>query len=110
MALNVKTGVADRIVHEHRSHRFRSAFGSVPSYEFHKCVTRYRGRSPAKLFLLAQFLAMAFAQLTYRESLRDIGRVFMTSKLYHNCAATCQRSTLRCQLARLAHLRGLAQV
>jgi hypothetical protein len=45
----------------------------VPAYEFHKCVTRYRGDDHLRSFSCwDQFLAMAFAQLTYRESLRDI--------------------------------------
>ena len=42
-------------------------------YEFQKCVARYRGDYQQKGFSCwDQFLAMAFAQLTYRESLRDI--------------------------------------
>jgi hypothetical protein len=41
--------------------------------EFQTCVTRYGGDHSLKRFLRwDQFLAMAFAQLTYRESLRDI--------------------------------------
>jgi len=44
-----------------------------PSYEFRKCVERYDGNYKVKSFTcLDQFLCMAFAQLTYRESLRDI--------------------------------------
>lgn len=45
----------------------------VPLYEFHKCVQRYNGHPKVKTFSCwDQFLTMAFAQLTYRESLRDI--------------------------------------
>ena len=45
----------------------------APRYEFQKCVARYRGDYQEKGFSCwDQFLAMAFAQLTYRESLRDI--------------------------------------
>jgi hypothetical protein len=45
----------------------------LPSYEFQKCIERYRGDAHHRGFSCRdQFLAMAFAQLTYRESLRDI--------------------------------------
>jgi len=45
----------------------------LPKYEFRKCVDRYRGNYKVKSFTCwDQFLCMAFAQLTYRESLRDI--------------------------------------
>ena len=45
----------------------------APRYEFQKCVARYRGDYQQKGFSCwDQFLAMAFAQLIYRESLRDI--------------------------------------
>ena len=40
---------------------------------FRRCVSRYAGERKVKSFsCLDQFLCMAFAQLTYRESLRDI--------------------------------------
>src|SRR5260370_10325105 len=58
----------------------------VPSYEVEKCVARYRGDSHGRGFSCRdQYLAMAFAQLTYRESLRDIEACLrsMSSKLYH---------------------------
>lgn len=58
----------------------------IPQYEFRKCVERYGGNYKVKKFSCwDQFLAMAFAQLTYRESLRDIEaclRAFK-NKLYH---------------------------
>lgn len=55
-------------------------------YEFHKCVERYQGHYKVKSFsCLDQFLCMAFAQLTYRESLRDIEICLraMNNNLYH---------------------------
>jgi hypothetical protein len=58
----------------------------LPRYEFQKCVSRYRGDYQQKSFSCwDQFLAMAFAQLTYRESLRDIEACLrsMSGKLYH---------------------------
>jgi hypothetical protein len=58
----------------------------LPSYEFQKCVARYRGDSyPRGFSCLDQYLAMAFAQLTYRESLRDIEACLRSvgPKLYH---------------------------
>jgi len=60
--------------------------GHLPSYEFQKCVARYRGDSHDRGFSCRdQYLAMAFAQLTYRESLRDIEACLraMSRKLYH---------------------------
>ena len=58
----------------------------LPLYEFHKCVQRYQGDYKARSFsCMDQFLSMVFAQLTYRESLRDIESClrFMRPKLYH---------------------------
>jgi len=58
----------------------------VPEYEFRKCVARYAGDHRIKNFTCwDQFLCMAFAQLTYRESLRDIEACLRTKskKLYH---------------------------
>jgi len=57
-----------------------------PSYEFRKCVERYDGNYKVKTFTcMDQFLCMAFAQLTYRESLRDIEACLRGArpKLYH---------------------------
>src|SRR5271165_3979831 len=52
---------------------FAQLMDHLPAYEFQKCVTRYRGDYQQKSFSCwDQFLTMAFAQLTYRESLRDI--------------------------------------
>ena len=45
----------------------------IPRYEFDVCVKRYSNDfKPRKFSFWNQFLAMAFAQLTFRESLRDI--------------------------------------
>ena len=57
-----------------------------PSYDFRKCVNRYQGDARHRGFsCLDQYLAMAFAQLTYRESLRDIEACLgsISGKLYH---------------------------
>ena len=58
----------------------------LPQREFRKCVERYCGNHKIKTFTCwDQFLCMAFAQLTYRESLRDIQACLRVSgrKLYH---------------------------
>jgi transposase len=58
----------------------------LPQREFRKCVERYHGNHKLKSFTCwDQFLCMAFAQLTYRESLRDIQACLRVSgrKLYH---------------------------
>jgi len=58
----------------------------LPHKEFQKCVARYRGDSNLRGFSCwDQYLAMSFAQLTYRESLRDIEACLgaMLPKLYH---------------------------
>ena len=65
---------------------FSQIMDFIPMNEFRKCVTRYQGNRNIKSFsCLDQFLCMAFAQLTYRESLRDIESCLrsMQSKLYH---------------------------
>ena len=52
---------------------FAPLMDHLPRYEFQKCVSRYRGEYQQKSFSCwDQFLAMAFAQFTCRESLRDI--------------------------------------
>ncbi len=58
----------------------------LPSYEFRLCVNRYRGQDKIKSFSCwDHFLCMSFAQLTYRESLRDIQACLRGNqqKLYH---------------------------
>ena len=70
----------------------------LPIYEFQKCVQRYQGNYRIKNFsCLDQFLCMAFAQLTYRESLRDIEACLrtMAPRLYHmGIRGNISRSTL----------------
>jgi hypothetical protein len=71
----------------------------LPLHTFRRCVARYQGEYYVKQFrCLDQYFAMAFAQLTYRESLRDIEACLhaQQSKLYHmglRCAGVA-RSTL----------------
>ena len=77
---------------------FAQLLDHLPSYEFQKCVTRYRGDYQQKAFSCwDQYLAMAFAQLTYRDSLRDIEACLrsMQGKLYHmGFRGKVSRSTL----------------
>ena len=65
---------------------FAQLMDFLPIYEFHQCVQRYHGHYKMKSFSCwDQFLCMAFAQLTYRESLRDIEACLRSAqrKLYH---------------------------
>jgi len=66
---------------------FAQLMDFVPSsYEFRRCVERYHGNYKITSFSCwDQFLSMAFAQLTYRESLRDIEACLRAApaKLYH---------------------------
>src|SRR5213079_1632464 len=65
---------------------FSQLIAHLSHIEFQKCVTRYDGdRHHRSLSCWDQYLAMAFAQLTYRESLRDIEACLrsMSGKLYH---------------------------
>jgi Domain of unknown function (DUF4372)/Transposase DDE domain len=58
----------------------------LPAHEFRKCVNRYAGHHKVKSFTCwDQFLSLAFAQLTFRESLRDIQTCLRAAqpKLYH---------------------------
>jgi hypothetical protein len=77
---------------------FAQLIEHLPHKEFQKCVARYRGDRYAKNFSCwDQYLAMAFAQLTYRESLRDIETCLgaVAGKLYHmGFHASVARSTL----------------
>lgn len=70
----------------------------LPLHEFNKCVAHYQGNHRVKKFsCLNQFYVMAFAQLTYRESLRDIEACLnaMQNKLYHlGIQGPISRSTL----------------
>jgi hypothetical protein len=65
---------------------FAQLMDFLPVYEFQKCVQRYNGHYKVKHFSCwSQLLCMAFAQLTYRESLRDIEACLRSTqrKLYH---------------------------
>src|SRR3989338_8609497 len=65
---------------------FSQVMEFLPMYEFRKCVERYRGDYKVLSFTcLDQFLCMAFAQITFRESLRDIQACLRSkqNKLYH---------------------------
>jgi IS4 transposase len=77
---------------------FSQIMNHLPIYEFNKCVERYNGNHRIKKFTcLSQFYTMAFAQLTYRESLRDIEACLsaLHTKLYHvGIRSTIARSTL----------------
>jgi len=65
---------------------FAQVMAHAPTYEFKKCVSRYGGDSRNRGFSCwDQFLCLSFAQLTYRESLRDIQACLRSvqDKLYH---------------------------
>ena len=65
---------------------FAQLIAHLSHIEFQKCVTRYDGdQHHRNLSCWDQYLAMAFAQFTYRESLRDIEACLgsMSGKLYH---------------------------
>lgn len=65
---------------------FSQVMDYLPKHIFRQCVNRYHGNRKIKNFTcLDQFLCMAFAQLTYRESLRDIEVCLRAqhNKLYH---------------------------
>src|ERR1017187_4697210 len=65
---------------------FAQIMEHLPLTTFRRCVARYGGEHKVKTFsCLDQYLCMAFAQLTYRESLRDIEACLraQASKLYH---------------------------
>ncbi len=77
---------------------FSQLMGLYSHYDFRKCVERYNGNYRVKKFLCRdQYLCMAFAQLTYRECLRDI-EIFLRSmqeRLYHmGIRGKVSRSTL----------------
>ena len=83
-------------------HQGRTVFSQVmdflPIHKFRQCVDRYQGNKGVRTFSsFDQFMCMAFAQLTYRESLRDIECCLraMREKLYHmGIRGNISRSTL----------------
>ena len=65
---------------------FAQLMDFLPLHTFRRCVARYPSNYPTKTFShLDQYLSMAFAQLTFRESLRDIEVCLRAheAKLYH---------------------------
>lgn len=77
---------------------FAQLMDFLPAHEFRRCVERYSGNYKASRFSCwDQFLCMAFAQLTYRESLRDIETCLRAAgeRLYHlGIRGHVSRSTL----------------
>lgn len=77
---------------------FSQIMDFMSKHKFRRCVNRYKGNYRIRSFTCYdQFLCMAFAQLTYRESLRDIECCLraMQEKLYHmGIRAKVSRSTL----------------
>src|SRR5690606_377586 len=77
---------------------FAQLMERLPLHTFRRCVQRFPSKYPTKTFShLDQFLCMAFAQLTYRESLRDIETCLRAhqAKLYHlGIRGSVARSTL----------------
>ena len=77
---------------------FSQLMDFLPMYEFRKCVDRYDGNYHTSSFsCMDQYLCMSFAQLTYRESLRDIEACLRSrkEKLYHlGIRGKISRSTL----------------
>ncbi len=77
---------------------FAQLMDLLPLHAFHRSVERYEGQRYVKSFsCLDQFLVMAFAQLTFRESLRDVEACLsaVPSKLYHmGIRSSVSRSTL----------------
>jgi hypothetical protein len=77
---------------------FAQLTSHLPLSTFRRCVTSYGGEHKVKRFsCLEQFLCLAFAQLTYRESLRDIETCLraQSEKLYHmGIRSRISRSTL----------------
>ena len=77
---------------------FSQLINFLPDREFRRCVSRYDGDCRLRSFSCwDQFLSMAFAQLTYRESLRDIEACLRSlgAKLYHmGFRGNIARSTL----------------
>ena len=77
---------------------FSQVMDLMPIRTFRQCVDRYQGNFKVKSFTcLDQYLCMAFAQITYRESLRDIETCLRSQKqkLYHmGIRGNVSRSTI----------------
>jgi hypothetical protein len=100
---------------------FAQIMEHLPLTTFRRCVARYGGEHKVKHFsCLDQYLCMAFAQLTWRESLRDIEACLRahSTKLYHLGIGNVARNTLananatrdwRIYCAFAQHLIGIAR-
>jgi Domain of unknown function (DUF4372) len=92
----------DTPAQERRMNEGRTVFAQLmehaPHHQFRRCVERYQGNARVRRFRCwDQFLCMAFGQLTYRESLRDIEACLraLKGKLYHmGIRARVSRNTL----------------
>ena len=77
---------------------FTQVMDFMPLHTFRRCVARYQGNNNVRSFTcFDQYLCMALAQLTYRESLRDIEACLRAQqqKLYHmGIRGTVARSNL----------------
>ena len=77
---------------------FSQLMDFMPMHQFRRCIDKYNGNYHMKSFsCFDQFLCMAFAQLSYRESLRDIESCLraMQSKMYHmGIRSRISRSTI----------------
>src|SRR5437870_1332553 len=94
---------------------FAQLVAHLSHIEFQKCVARYDGdQHHRSLSCWDQYLAMAFAQFTYRESLRDIEACLgsMGGKLYHmgfrsrDCALDIGGRERNSRLAHLCRFRA----
>ena len=77
---------------------FSQLMDFLPLHQFRRCVEKYQGNRRVRSFsCLDQFYCMAFAQLTYRESLRDIEaclRAIGTRRYHMGIRGTIARNTL----------------
>ena len=77
---------------------FSQLMSFIPEYEFSKCVNKYKGDYRVRQFTCREhFYVMSFAQITFREGLRDIEACFtaFSKKLYHSgIKGIIPRSTL----------------
>jgi hypothetical protein len=74
---------------------FAQLMDLIPRHEFNACVKRYGGDHRLRQFSCRdQFLCMAFAQLTFRESLRDI------ETCLRSLGPTLYRAGFRCRVCR----------
>src|SRR4030042_829422 len=83
--LSASAPIKDRLMNTDRI-IFSQIMDFIPKHHFNQCVRRYRGNYRLRTFSgFDQFLCMAFAQLTFKESLRDIETCLraMEPKLYH---------------------------